>query len=193
MAFALQDDLAPELYPLSWLVGTWHGFGMLAYEGIPERSVVCEMTFDHDGGPYLRCSQTIWDTDRELSGPVEPEMSGAAGYEALVKDVIWSAETSYWRPVSSQPAEGGHIVQLEVVVADPAGHLSLFVGEARGPRISLSTDAVVSTPTAAPLAGATRMFGLVASDLLWAHDIAAFGQPLGSYSSGRLSRLEPLS
>lgn len=190
MAFTFRDDLAPELYPLSWLLGQWKGFGLLGYAGIPERSIVCEMTFDHDGGPYLRCTQTVWSADGVLSGPVNPEMSGSTGYEALVKDVIWSVETSYWRPVSAQPADGGHIVQLEVVAADPAGHLSLFVGEARGPRISLSTDAVVSSPTAAALAGATRLFGLVASDLLWTHDIAAFGEPLGSYASGRLTRVE---
>ena len=29
MAFSIPEDLAPELYPLAWLVGRWHGFGMV--------------------------------------------------------------------------------------------------------------------------------------------------------------------
>ena len=55
MAFTLPDDLAPELYPLAWLTGTWRGYGILTYgETVPEQAVYQEMTFDHDGGPYLR-------------------------------------------------------------------------------------------------------------------------------------------
>ena len=34
------------------------------------------------------------------------------------------------------------------------------------------------------------MFGLVASDLLWVQELAALGHPLGTYASGRLSRVE---
>ena len=55
MTFSIPDDLAPELYPLSWLVGTWRGYGILTYgQTVPEQAVAQEMTFDHDGGPYLR-------------------------------------------------------------------------------------------------------------------------------------------
>lgn len=191
MAFTLRDDVAPELWPLSWLLGTWHGFGMVAYEpDIPERAVVQEITVDHDGGPYLRFVTTLWLVDAELSGPVHPETSGAAGYQALVKDVQWSTETAYWRPVSAEPGDSAARVTLEVACADPAGHLSLYLGTAEGPRISLSTDAVIAAPSAARFAAATRMYGLVHSDLLWVQEIAAFGQPLASYASGRLSRTE---
>src|SRR5659263_294808 len=84
MAFILRDDIAPELYPISWLVGTWHGYGMLGYQGIPERTIVNEVTFDHDGGPYLRSTSTLWLTDPELSGPVDHETTGAGGHLAPV-------------------------------------------------------------------------------------------------------------
>ena len=64
MAFTLPDDLAPELYPLAWLVGTWRGYGILTYgETVPEQAVYQEMSFDHDGGPYLRQTTTIWTVD----------------------------------------------------------------------------------------------------------------------------------
>lgn len=187
MAFTIPADLAPELYPLSWLLGVWRGFGMVGYLDIPQHSVVSEMVFDHDGGPYLRCTATLWLVDAELSGPVDHEMPGADGYRALVKDVQWATETQYWRPVGTQRA-GASVVDLEVLCADPAGMLSLYLGSAEGPRITLATDAVVSSPSAAQVSAATRMYGLVHSDLMWVQDLAAFGQPLGPYASGRLSR-----
>ena len=56
-------------------------------------------------------------------------------------------------------------------------------------RIELATDAVVASPSAAEMTAAAWMLGLVQSDLMWARDIAAFGQPLDSYSSGRLGRV----
>jgi len=188
MAFILRDDIAPELYPISWLVGTWHGYGMLGYQGIPERTIVNEVTFDHDGGPYLRSTSTLWLTDPELSGPVDHETTGAGGHRALVKDVQWSTETSYWRPVASARTESATRVELEVVCSDPAGFLSLYLGTAEGPRISLATDAVVAAPSAAQFSGAARMYGLVHSELMWVQEIAAFGHPLASYASARLSR-----
>lgn len=188
MTFHLPEDLAPELYPLSWLIGRWQGFGMLGYEGIPEHQIVTELDITHDGGPYLRVESTIWTADPGLSGPTHHEMAGAIGYENLVKKVQWSTETSYIRVVGSEDSDGATKVDLEVVTADPAGHLSLWVGAAQGPRIEIATDAVVSSPTASRISGATRMIGLVQGDLLWAWDLAAFDQPLGSYASARLSR-----
>lgn len=190
MAFTLADDLAPELYPLAWLVGTWRGFGMLSYEDIEERNVVQEITVDHDGGPYLRVVTTLWEVDTEASQPVHHEMSGAEGYSLLTKGTQWSTETSYWRPLNPRTGSGATRVDLEVVSADPAGHLSLYLGAAEGPRVDLATDAVIAAPDASQLSGGTRMYGLVQSDLLWVWDLAAFGQPLASYVSGRLGRVE---
>lgn len=190
MAFTLADDLAPELYPLAWLVGTWHGFGMLSYEGIEERTILNEITVDQDGGPYLRVISTIWTADAELSGPVHHEMTGAEGYSHLVKDTQWSTETAYWRPLNPTTGPGATRVELEVISADPAGHLTLYLGAAEGPRVDIATDAVVAAPNAAQLSGGTRMYGLVQSDLLWVWDLAAFGHPLASYASARLGRVE---
>nr|NLD40948.1 FABP family protein [Actinomycetales bacterium] len=189
MTFHLPDDLAPELYPLGWLTGSWHGFDMLGYEGIPEHRIVTELEVTHDGGPYLRVDSTIWTADPNLSGPTHHEMVGSEGYSNLVKQTQWSTETSYFRAVGSQSTEGATRVELEVVTADPAGHLSLWVGSAQGPRIEIATDAVISAPTASAVSGSTRMFGLVQGDLLWAWDLAAFEQPLAPYASARLSRL----
>ncbi|MDD9207212.1 FABP family protein [Georgenia sp. 10Sc9-8] len=195
MPFSLPEDLAPELYPLAWLVGSWRGFGMLGYPNVPEQAFVQELTFDHDGGPYLRATSRMWLADAERSGPIAQEMTGTEGADALVPGTLWVTETAYWRPVPGPGAvaqedgePGAPGSELEVVLADPAGHLTVYVGAVRGPRVDLASDAVVRTATAAEMTGATRMYGLVQSDLLWAMDMAAFGEELQSYASGRLSR-----
>ncbi|MDN5557933.1 MAG: FABP family protein [Ruaniaceae bacterium] len=190
MSFALHADTAPELYPISWLLGTWHGFGVLGYVSIPERSILNEMTFEHDGGPYLRATSTIWEVDGDPVREVSHDTPGSDGYAAFRKGTLWSTETQYWRPVESHTTDGATRVELEVLAADPAGHLSLYVGAAQGPRIDLATDAVIAAPSSAELSGGTLMYGLVASDLLWVKELAAFGHSLGTYASARLSRVE---
>ena len=72
MTFSIPDDLAPELYPLAWLVGTWRGYGILTYgRTVPEQAVAQEMTFDHDGSPYLRQVTTIWTLDATRSSDLD--------------------------------------------------------------------------------------------------------------------------
>ena len=160
MAFTLPDDLAPELYPLAWLAGTWRGYGILTYgETVPEQAVYQEMTFDHDGGPYLRQTTTIWTVDATRSKNLDFEMPGLQGASLLAPAQIWSTETTYWRPVgqeqpdgaeTTEPAEddadtkgsGGPLVpvtQLELVSADPAGHVAVWEGWIQGPRAQVGT------------------------------------------------------
>jgi len=59
MAFTLPDGLAPEMYPLAWLVGRWHGEGVVGYPGIEETAFTQDLVVDHDGGPYLSYTSTI--------------------------------------------------------------------------------------------------------------------------------------
>ncbi|MBC7551984.1 MAG: FABP family protein, partial [Cellulomonas sp.] len=59
MPFDLPDGLAPEVYPLAWLVGHWRGEGVVGYPGIEEAAFVQDVQVDHDGGPYLRYTSTM--------------------------------------------------------------------------------------------------------------------------------------
>ena len=79
---------------------------------------------------------------------------------------------------------------IEVNVVHPLGVTELYLGQIKGPRIDLATDAVVRTAGAKEYAAATRIYGLVENRLLWAWDIAALGQPLRNHSSGSLERVE---
>ena len=252
MTFSIPDDLAPELYPLAWLVGTWRGYGILTYgQTVPEQAVAQEMTFDHDGGPYLRQTTTIWTLDATRSSDLDFDTPGLEGFARIAPARIWSTETAYWRPVGQEEPDGegadadgpgaasagdpggagapgpdgagtdgpGSLgggatstpdpgsasadrpggprprtaprTRLELVSADPAGHVAVWEGWIRGPRARIATQAVGRTRTAVPLTQMNRMFGLVGGDLMWTQDMAAFGETEPkTYASGRLGRVQ---
>ncbi|MCI7457728.1 FABP family protein [Actinomyces urogenitalis] len=198
MAFTFPEDLAPELYPLAWLVGTWRGYGILTYgETVPEQAVYQEMTFDHDGGPYLRQTTTIWRLDATRSQNLDFETPGLEGAQKITPAQIWSTETTYWRPVGQEQPDADDadtktpITSLELVSTDPAGHVGVWEGWIQGPRAQVGTQAVGRTRTAAEVTQMSRMFGLVGGDLMWTQDMAAFGrEEMTSYASGRLGRVD---
>ena len=182
MAFVLPEGLAPEVYPLAWLVGRWRGEGVVGYPGIEESAFVQDVEVDHDGGPYLRYRSTI----RLVVVPDDP----AALLEADAGPV-WSTESGYWRIAPERPAElAADQFPVELLLADPAGHLSLYLGTAGNGRIELASDLIARTATASDVAAGTRLYGLVHGDLMWAWDLAAFGNALQSYASARLAHVD---
>ena len=204
MPFDLPDGLAPEVYPLAWLVGHWRGEGVVGYPGIEEAAFVQDVHVDHDGGPYLRYTSTmrlvvvpdnpaalIDEIDRDVAvatGTPEGAVAGATPAEA---GPVWSTESGFWRVSPERPAElGDGQFPVELLIADPAGHLALYLGIVGSGRIELASDLIASTATAVDVSAGTRLYGLVQGDLMWAWDLAAFGQPLQTYASARLIRME---
>ncbi|MBL0888113.1 FABP family protein [Myceligenerans indicum] len=185
MPFAFPEGLAPEVYPLAWLVGTWSGSGVIDHPAVGRRAFTQELTFDHDGGPYLRFESTL------RVGSAEPVTDPAADGEAAAgpAESVWSTETGYWRVSTDRPdglGEDRH--PLEVIVADAAGRMTLFLGAAGNGRIDLASDAIARTSTSSDVRASKRMYGLVDGRLLWVEELAAFGEPLRSYASGELDR-----
>ncbi|WP_084077432.1 FABP family protein [Demequina sp. NBRC 110057] len=176
MSFVIPDDLAPEAYPLAWLVGRWSGHGEIDYPGIPKAEIVQDIVFDHDGGPYLTytCTTSLRGTD-EVPGDV------------------WSVESGFWRVAPNAP-EGVELEDfqhpLEIVMSEASGVLSCYMGAVGNGRIDLATRFAAATETGPSVRGGTRMYGLVEGELMWAWDLAAFGQELQSYMSARLKRVE---
>jgi hypothetical protein len=210
MPFAFPEGLAPEAYPLAWLVGRWRGEGVISYPGIDEAAFVQEVVFDHDGGPYLRYESTIRLVEPEVPPTVPDEWTdeaatgGGAPAEAPAGDAavldgpvtapavelpVWETETGYWR-VSPDRPEGLTDAQqpLEVMLADPAGWLTLYVGAVGNGRVDLVHDLIARTSSSAEITAAKRLYGLVEGDLMWVWEIAAFGNPLQNYASARLVR-----
>ncbi len=193
MAFVLPEGLAPEVYPLAWLVGRWSGEGVVGYPGVEETAFVQDVVFDHDGGPYLSYTSTI----RLVVAPDDAsalDEAAAADEPAdppLHDGPVWSTESGYWRVPPERP-EGLTDEQFpaEVLLADPSGHVAVYVGAVGNGRVDLASDLIARTSSGAEVSAATRLYGLVNGELMWAQDLAAFGQPMQSYASARLARVE---
>ncbi|GAA1698652.1 FABP family protein [Microbacterium sediminicola] len=199
----LPADLPADLVPLSWLIGVWEGTGVIDYEAGGHRyngEFSHRVSFSHDGGDYLNYAANAW----------------LIGEDAEKPNVALVSEVGFWRvarpatdadpgpgllPARALPEQrtaedleklrtpsGGFELQASIVHSD--GVSELYLGEIRGPRIDLATDAVVRAAGAKPYAAATRMYGLVDGHLLWAWDIAALGADLGSHASARLAKAD---
>lgn len=203
----LDDSLPSELVPLSWLIGVWEGTGVVNYAvggEVRNHEFGQRLSFSHDGLPHLNYSSYTWLLDPSTGSGQATEPSPLA------------TETGYWRlsrpategdpgpgmlpGVGARPfataksvealrnASGGF--DLDVSILHPGGVSELYLGQVKGPRIDLSTDAVLRTANAKEHTASTRMYGLVDKHLLWAWDIAALGQSLTTHASGRLARVE---
>lgn len=205
--------LPAELVPLSWLLGVWEGSGVLDYAIDPPAGAAASdeptrvtrefghrMSFSHDGLPYLSYSSYSWLYPEEEGGEPTPLVT-ETGYWRLGRPVSDSDAGPGMLPGVGVPrfsdaeavetlrnADGGF--DLEVSIVHPDGVSELYLGQVKGPRIDLVTDAVVRTQTAKHYAAATRLYGLVDNHLLWAWDIAALGQDLRTHASGRLAKAE---
>jgi hypothetical protein len=123
-----------------------------------------EVTFAHNGKPFLIYSSRTWMLDED--GQIGPPLA---------------AETGFWR---AQP--GG---QLEVLLAHPTGIAEIYLGEVSGTKIEMATDVVVRTSTAKEVSAGRRLYGLIGADLGYAYDMAAVGQPLQAHVSAQLKRV----
>ena len=169
-------DLPPPLVPLAWMIGRWEGVGVVGYPTMDERRFGQEVELWHDGRPFLhyRSQAHLLDDDGGIVRPL-------------------ATETGFWRVVvpadpeaAAREAAG---VDVELLLAHPTGFVEIYTGRALAGRVDLSTDVVARTTTAKEYTAATRLYGHVEGDLLWAMDMAAVGQPLTPHASARLKRV----
>jgi len=203
--FTLDAAVPAELAPLSWLVGVWEGTGVIDYklgateaEGEHRTAEFGQrLSFSHDGLPYLNYSSSTW-----LLGDAEPAPFVAeSGYWRLHRRLgdadpgpgmlPGTGERSFTTADEVETlrnAAGGF--DIEVAIVHPTGVSEFYLGQVKGPRIDLATDAVLRSATAKDYAAATRLYGLVDGHLLWAWDMAALGQDLRTHASARLARVD---
>ena len=158
---ALHDRLAP----LSFLVGTWRGLGVVGYPTIEQRRYEQEVVFAHDGRPFLEYTSRTWILDED-GRRIRPA----------------AREAGWWRP-GKQPRD------VELLLAHPTGIVEVYVGEVVFSKIELRTDVVARTETAKSVTALHRLYGLVEGDLAYAVDLAAVDQPLQPHLSARLARV----
>jgi hypothetical protein len=164
-AAAGQPAEHPSLAPVRFLLGRWEGAGVVGYPTIESARFGQEITFSHNGKPFLIYSSRTWLLDE----------AGQIGRPLAM-------ETGFWRP---QP-DG----QLEVLLVHPTGISEIYLGEVTGTKIEMATDAVLRTLTAKEVTAGRRLYGLIGSDLAYAYDMAAVGQPLQPHVSAQLKRVQ---
>jgi hypothetical protein len=154
----------PAIAPLSFLLGRWEGAGVVGYPTIESANYGEEISFTHNGKPFLIYSSRTWLLAED----------GAIGRASHM-------EVGFWRP---QPDD-----TLEVLITHPTGITEIYYGTISGTKIEMATDAVDRTATAKEVTAAKRLFGLVGADLAYAFDMAAVGQPLQPHLSAQLKRV----
>jgi hypothetical protein len=158
-------ELHPDLETLSFLLGRWEGAGIGGYPTIESFRFGQEVSFSHNGKPFLIYTSRTWRLDDE--GQIGPPLG---------------TESGFWRPRPDN--------QIEVMLAHPTGIVEIYLGEVTGTRIEMATDVVARTATAKDVTAGHRLYGLVAQgDLAYAYDMAAMGQELQSHLSAQLKRV----
>lgn len=203
----IPSGLPAELVPLSWLLGVWEGTGVVDYvvDDAPDddgnvQHVQLEfgqrVSFSQDGLPYLNYTSSSWVLDEQ-----QTPLAAETGYWRLARALTPSDPGPAMLPGAEvRPFTKTEAVEtlrnaqgafdIEVAIVHPDGVSEVYLGQVAGPRIDLSTDAVMRTAGAKEYAAATRMYGLVEAHLLWAWDIAALGNDLRTHASARLAKLD---
>ena len=155
-----------DLAPLRFLLGRWEGVGVGGYETIDSFQFGQEITFGHNGKPYLIYTSRSWALDA-TGMPSRP----------------LAMESGFWRP---QPAN-----KVEVMLAHPTGITEIYLGEVTGTKIEMTTDLVARTESAKEVRAGHRLYGMAGADLAWAYDMAAVGKPMQPHLSAQLKRVSP--
>nr|WP_274637431.1 FABP family protein [Microbacterium bovistercoris] len=196
----IPTELPADLVPMAWLLGVWEGTGVIDYDTGDHHftgEFSHRVSFSHDGGSSLNYSADAWigegdDRSRLVSELgywrlSRPQTEAEAGPGLLPARTAGPQRTA--EDVEAlRNAEGGFDIDVALVHSD--GISELYLGQIRGPRIDIATDAVIRPAGAKAYTAASRMYGLVDAHLLWAWDVAALGGGLASHASARLAKVQ---
>lgn len=189
------EGLPLELTPFAFLVGKWSGSGVISYTHNPDRAdqeftQSVEFSYDNQSVLGYVSKSTLSDG---TSLPTEvgfwrlaktPESSDHG--PGLLPGTGEKLITTHEQLETLRNKDGGF--DIEVSILHPSGISELYIGQIKGARVDLATDAVLRSQSSKDYRAATRMFGLVEGALLWVWDIAALGNPMASHASARLER-----
>ncbi len=163
MVFTIPENLHPDLMPLAWLVGSWRGKGRGEYPNVPSFQFAQEVSFNHDGRPFLNYFSRSWiiDDNNEIIRPA-------------------ASEVGFWRVKENNV--------LEVILAHNTGIAEGWVGIVSGAKIQLEMDQGYSSPSAKIVTAGSRLYGLVEGELFTSYDMAAEGQTLQAHLWSSLER-----
>ena len=162
----LGENLNDACLALLPLVGVWRGEGEVVYPTIEPRRFGQQITFAHDGRPFLSYESRAWllDDDGNVIRPA-------------------AREVGWWRPQEDDT--------IEVLLTHATGVAEIYYGKPRtNTSWELDTDLVVRTSTAKDVTAAKRLYGLVNNgDLAYVEERAMVGQELQPHTSAYLTRV----
>ncbi|MFJ9173385.1 FABP family protein [Streptomyces sp. NPDC102360] len=155
----------PQLAPVLGLLGSWSGRGRGEYPTLDgDFTYAQEVTFSHDGRPFLRYEARAWLIDAD-DAPVRPA----------------ARESGWWR---IQP-EG----RIEALITQPTGIAEIMVGAVTDGTVELASHHVALSPTAKQVDSSKRRYTFADSvTLSFTHDMAAVGRPSQHHLSAQLRR-----
>ena len=189
------EGLPLELTPFAFLVGKWSGSVVISYthnadKAYQEFTQSVEFSYDNQSVLGYVSKSTLSDG---TSLPTEvgfwrlaktPESSDHG--PGLLPGTGEKLITTHEQLETLRNKDGGF--DIEASILHPSGISELYIGQIKGARVDLATDAVLRSLSSKDYRAATRMFGLVEGALLWVWDIAALGNPMASHASARLER-----
>lgn len=155
-------ELAPNLIPVSPLLGTWRGDGAGSYPTIDDISYTEEITFTDVGKPFLHYVQRTWN-------PAGSPMHTETGYLRL-------------------PGNGA----VELILAQPTGQTELAQGtvSSDGDALVLELEATVMNSASAKHVAATqRRIERSGDQMTTTFAMAAVGQPMTHHLRSELRRV----
>ncbi|MCT1802737.1 FABP family protein [Kocuria sp. WRN011] len=200
MPVEIPTNLTPELVPFAWLLGTWEGDGFVGYGDAEQRAFRQRVTFEQHGLPFViyRAQTTLLNEEGESQREAtyeqgfwelaRPREDGDIGPGMLPPDPVPVLKAA--QDVEDlRNADGGF--DISVSMLHPGGISELYLGQIKGPRVDLATDAVMRAQGSKEYASGTRLYGLVNGNLMWAWDMAANGHELATHASAELKKVDP--
>lgn len=183
-------DLPPELAPVAWMLGSWRGWGMLATPGDEADRVVVEDVEADIVGTQMRMVTTV--REAVTRGEIDPMLDAADGLGQVVPGDVLRQETLYVKvlPGSGHLPAPGEYEPREIMAtgSDMDGFATLWAGVDVGPRAQLVSDAIARDSQAEDVEHLTRMYGMVAGELMWTQERTLGGAEAVIDLSGRLMR-----
>jgi hypothetical protein len=191
------EGLPLELTPFAFLVGKWSGSGVLSYthnasKADQDFTQTVEFSYDNESvlgyvskstlsdGTSLPTEVGFW----RLAKSPEPSDHGPG----LLPGSGPKSIATHEQLENLRNKDGGF--DIEASILHPSGISELYIGQIKGARVDIATDAVLRSRSSKDYRAATRMFGLVEGALLWVWDIAALENPMASHASARLERVQ---
>lgn len=169
----IPDNLPLQIAPLTWLLGTWQGWGVFTDTPSEKSDEPVTAKTNHPASnclieydiqvvdEQLRLRRTIWRTQPGVV--LDNEASVATGVNALEKTSLAWQTLGFWQIQKHSKFPEGVLIQA--TSASNTGNISLWQGTAKGPRVQLTLDVSAAAPQARTLEYGQLMLGVAESDL----------------------------